>query len=102
MFSIKNIGDSTWKNDSNLKKLGCTTLGIKLYSSTGKLLDEILGRTPLPKMVNPGESIQLLVYYPLSCIDVRGECKLSVDMVLQGYFWFEQKGSKPLIITARA
>jgi len=98
ILRITNVGDYAWKNDPNLQKIGSTTLGIKLYSPTGKLLDEILGRTPMPKTVNPGESIQLSVYYPLSCVDIKGECKLSVDMVLQGYFWFEQKGSKPLII----
>jgi 2-polyprenyl-3-methyl-5-hydroxy-6-metoxy-1,4-benzoquinol methylase len=101
IFNIRNIGDSTWENDSNLK-IGSTTLGIKLYSPAGNLVEEILGRTPLPKTVSPGEFIELLVYYPLSCIDIKGKCTMSVDMVLQGYFWFEQKGSKPLILTAYA
>ena len=97
-FNIKNIGDSTWKNDSDLK-IGSVALGAKLYSPEGYLVEELLGRTPLPKIVYPGESVELTVHYPLSGFDVKGEYRLAFDLVLQGYFWFEQKGSKPLKIT---
>jgi 2-polyprenyl-3-methyl-5-hydroxy-6-metoxy-1,4-benzoquinol methylase len=102
IFNIKNIGDCTWKDDINLDgglKLGSVSLGIKMYSPMGNLIEENLGRTPLTRKVNPGDSIDMSVNYPLSDISIRGECKILVDMVLQGYFWFEHKGSKPLLIT---
>jgi hypothetical protein len=81
-FNIKNIGDSTWKNDSDLK-IGSVALGAKLYSPEGYLVEELLGRTPLPKIVYPGESVELTVHYPLSGFDVKGEYRLAFDLVLQ-------------------
>jgi SAM-dependent methyltransferase len=97
-FNITNLSDCIWWNDPQLNP-GSVALGIKIYDHNNTMVEEYLGRTPLPKPLDSNDVTRISIIYPLSNLNKNNKYKISVDMVLQGYFWMEEKGSKPLIKT---
>ena len=80
---------------------GQTTVGLKVCDLQGNVLREDLGRTPLPRDVAPGESIEIAMSVAGDL--AAGRYQLRYDMVVEGVTWFEFHGSpcprRPLDIT---
>lgn len=87
---IVNAGQVTWKA-SGRRFGGQVTAGLKICNERDEVLREDLGRTPLPKDVPPGDSVELdmLVTAGLP----PGHYRLRYDMVVEGVTWFEFHGS---------
>ena len=98
-LKILNNGECTWKRGANLDA-GTVAVGFKLYDKDETLIDEHTGRTTIPHNLLPGESCELSIFYPLDTSTEATESTIKIDMVLQGYFWFEHKYIKPLILIA--
>jgi SAM-dependent methyltransferase len=87
---ITNVGSVTWKARGR-RFGGQVTLGVKLRNTDGEILREDLGRTPLPRDVEPGEEIELEV--EVAGVLPTGHYQLRYDMVVEGVIWFELDGS---------
>jgi 2-polyprenyl-3-methyl-5-hydroxy-6-metoxy-1,4-benzoquinol methylase len=98
-LKILNNGECTWKRGANLDA-GTVAVGFKLFDKDETLIDEHTGRTTIPHNLLPGESCELSIFYPLDTSTEATESTIKIDMVLQGYFWFEHKNTKPLILIA--
>jgi SAM-dependent methyltransferase len=96
---IENRGSVIWRATGR-RFGGQVTCGLKICNSSGDVLREDLGRTPLPHDVAPGESILLNVSVPGEL--PPGHYELRYDMVVEGVIWFELDGStilrRPLVV----
>ena len=94
-LEIRNSGDTLWISGRETR-FGIVMPGIKIFDETGKLVNEIHGEPPLPHSIAPGETIRLRVSQsvPHQC----GPYTLKLDLVDQHVSWFEDAGSKPLLI----
>jgi SAM-dependent methyltransferase len=90
---IGNGGRRGWVSDGTLAP-GNVCLGVRLLDAGGAVLEENAGRTPLGRFVGPTETVRLELSYPLPAdLDAVG---ISLDLVLQGRFWFADQGSPVL------
>jgi hypothetical protein len=87
---ITNTGTVTWKARGR-RFGGQVTCGLKIFGEDGALIREDLGRTPLPRDVTPGDSIDIELV--LEVVLPRGRYRLRYDMVVEGVTWFEHHGS---------
>ena len=87
---ITNTGTVTWKARGR-RFGGQVTCGLKVCTPAGDVLREDLGRTPLPRDVAPGETIDIGM--TVDAIPERGRYELRYDMVVEGVTWFEFQGS---------
>jgi hypothetical protein len=70
-----------------------------LDARTGALVNNLDGRSPITRDLNPGDELQL----PLSVTapDAPGLYTLEIDMVQEGVAFFKEKGSTPLRLRLR-
>ena len=95
--TMTNTGEASWLN-TNSQIFGIVRLATHLYDGDGKLVNIDFSRHELPVPVSPGETVTMSVeeYLPGS-----GRYRLAVDLVAEGVTWFENVGSKPIVVTAR-
>jgi len=87
---ISNTGSVTWRARGR-RFGGQVTCGLKICDTSGAILREDLGRTPLPRDVEPGAEIELDVIVPGAL--APGRYVRRYDMVVEGVTWFEFQGS---------
>jgi len=87
---IVNAGSVTWKARGR-RFGGQVTCGLKVCTLDGEVLREDLGRTSLPRDVQPGEEVELDV--TVDGVIPPGQYRLRYDMVVEGVTWFEFQGS---------
>lgn len=87
---ITNAGSVTWKKLGR-RFGGQVTVGLKLCDLNNEVLREDMGRTPLPRDLAPGETIEIDMNVP-GAIN-PGRYTLRYDMVVEGVTWFEFQGS---------
>jgi SAM-dependent methyltransferase len=87
---IGNGGRRGWVSDGSFA-YGNVCLGIRLLDAAGTVREENAGRTPLGCYVGPTETVELELSYPLP--PDSGAVTLAFDLVLQGRFWFVERGS---------
>jgi SAM-dependent methyltransferase len=92
---IANTGDTRWLAEPGVAA-GLVRLGVQLRAADGTLLERDYFRAPLPRSVDPGESIELAVTVPAP--SRPGRLVLAVDMVAEMVSWFEERGSSPALI----
>jgi glycosyltransferase involved in cell wall biosynthesis/SAM-dependent methyltransferase len=94
-LSIRNAGDTLWIAGRETR-LGTVMPGIKIFDGSGAIVSELHGQPPLPHPIAPSEMVKLKV----SQVVPRrpGRYKLKFDLVDQHVSWFEDAGSKPLLI----
>ena len=87
---VTNTGSVIWRARGR-RFGGQVTCGLKVCNDAGDVLREDLGRTPLPRDVAPGETldIEMAVAGELG----PGRYVLRYDMVVEGVTWFEFQGS---------
>jgi SAM-dependent methyltransferase len=87
---IANVGTVTWKAHGR-RFGGQVTCGLKICDAQEEVLREDLGRTPLPRDIDPGEEIEIAMTVAGSL--PAGSYVLRYDMVVEGVTWFEFQGS---------
>jgi len=87
---IVNAGSVTWKARGR-RFGGQVTCGLKVCTLDGEVLREDLGRTSLPRDMQPGEEVELDV--TVDGVIPPGQYRLRYDMVVEGVTWFEFQGS---------
>ena len=84
---LANVGDSVWLAEPS-DFGGFVTVGCKLLQLDGRLVDDSIGRTMLPRDVYPGEKIVLTIPLAVSEHVEPGAYILRVDMVNELIAWF--------------
>lgn len=101
---IKNTGETVWKpytikkGDVNVAQRGCVTVALRQGEPGNPSFKESLHRHVLPKIVLPGESINLSLSFPLP-VDSSLE-GWEIDLICEGIFWFssiDKKSSTPVL-----
>lgn len=87
---IANEGSVTWKARGR-RFGGQVTCGLKVCDAQGEILREDLGRTPLPKDVAAGETVEIDM--TVAGVLPPGDYRLRYDMVVEGVTWFEFQDS---------
>lgn len=90
-----NTGDTTWLARPS-RFGGYVTFGCKLLAPDGRLLDDLLGRTPLAIDVAPGATAAATLDVPLPPAIGPGRYRLRFDMVDELICWFSDVGSTPV------
>lgn len=86
-----NTGRSTWIARAR-EVGGHVTFGVKILRADGRLVDDLLGRRPLPHDVRPGASVRIESEVPLADLP-PGRYRLVADMVAERVAWFGDLGS---------
>jgi SAM-dependent methyltransferase len=89
---IANTGDTRWLADPAVGA-GVVRLGVQLRALDGTLLQRDYFRAPLPRAIDPAESLELPVTVPVPADSLR--CVLALDLVAEQVCWFEHHGSTP-------
>ncbi len=92
-FTITNISRTTWLQSSQLP---WGTVTIALQPGRNDSLERDFKRVSLPGDIRPGESLPVEV----SRAELPAEStSLTVDLVIEGFCWFSQRGSLPLTVS---
>jgi hypothetical protein len=88
-----NTGDTRWIPGSPADR-GAVNLGVQLRDAGGGLLERDHWRVPLPRPVDPGETIEIEAVVPGP--PGTGRFHLGFDLVAEQVCWFESHGSSVL------
>jgi SAM-dependent methyltransferase/glycosyltransferase involved in cell wall biosynthesis len=94
-LSVTNAGDTLWLAGRTVRA-GVVMPAVRVYDSTGTLVEEFHGQPLLARAVAPGESISFDVDYRAP--RPAGTYTLKLDLVAQHVCWFEQQGSEPFFL----
>jgi 2-polyprenyl-3-methyl-5-hydroxy-6-metoxy-1,4-benzoquinol methylase len=95
LLNLKNTGDTLWLTGP-AARTGAVTLGVRVLDERDELLDEFHGHPPIYHALAPGEETTLELDYQAP--SRTGSYRLKIDLVDQHKYWFEQKGSLPLML----
>jgi len=95
---ITNIGDTLWLCRPAGQR-GTVSLGGHLHGEDGGLRTADLFRSPLPREVAPGETVEVACVF--ASAPSAGRFELRIDLVAEGLFWFVNHGSAVLPIALR-
>ena len=91
-----NTGFGTWRPQSR-SGIGHVTCGVQLLDGSMRLIDRDYHRVPLPRVVDPGDSLTLTFDCPMP--REAGDYGLKFDLVAEGITWFETAGSAAITRT---
>jgi SAM-dependent methyltransferase len=91
---LTNVGGMVWTAGTE-DRTGTVCVGFRRFDPEGRLLDELAARTPVPRDLAPGESLETEILYPWPEGGAAG-ARLAADLVCQGRFWFSDHGSPAL------
>lgn len=94
-LQVKNTGDTLWLV-SREPLHGRIRVGLKIVDNRGEVVEEIHGWPRLQQALAPGEKTALRV--SIKAPKVVGRYVLKIDLLDQDVCWFEQHGSKPLVL----
>lgn len=92
---IRNAGDTLWLGGKFMRR-GAVMPGVKFLDSDGAVRDEFHGEPALPRAMAPNESTVILI--ERAAPDQPGNYTIKIDLVDQHVCWFEERGSKPLLL----
>ncbi|HSB62230.1 MAG TPA: hypothetical protein VLI67_10955, partial [Vicinamibacteria bacterium] len=95
---ITNAGDTLWLC-APAGRRGTVSLGGHLHGEDGGLRTADFFRSPLPRDVAPGETVEATCAF--ASAPTAGRYELRIDLVAEGLFWFVNHGSAVLPITLR-
>jgi SAM-dependent methyltransferase len=91
---VRNSGRLTWPGSAELQR-GAITIGGRLLDGEERPSGEV-ERVMITTAVRPGGEIQ--VPFPFRVPLTPGRYTLALDLIREGYYWFEKVGSIPLRI----
>ena len=94
-IEVANTGDTLWLV-SRAPLTGRIKVGLKILNSSGETIFESPGTPPIRQALAPGEKIPLAVN--IKAPEHVGQYTLKIDLVNQNICWFEEHGSKPLLL----
>lgn len=94
-----NAGDTVWDARPQ-RRGGFVTVGCKLLTTEGRLVNDALGRTFLPRDVPPGETVSVPVTIRLPRNLTSGPYQLQFDLVDEQICWFSDTSTE-LAVTQR-
>jgi SAM-dependent methyltransferase len=92
---LANVGDTTWAADPPEGK-GTVKVGVQRLTEDGAVAERDYFRIPLPRWVEPGESVEVSGRVPLP--PGPASARFAVDLVAEQICWFAAHGSKPLLV----
>lgn len=92
---LTNLGNTVWL-DSEDGGVGAVALGGHLFDDRGAVVSWDLFRSPLGRNVAPGESLDLECRFRGPA--APGHYVVHLDLVIEGMFWFEHRGSEPMVV----
>jgi hypothetical protein len=93
---LSNDGDTSWLAGPAGQR-GAVSVGGHLLDAAGHLLAQDFFRSPLPRPVAPGETLEVTCAF--AAPPLPGRHRLRVDLVAEGVTWFEHHGGAPLELT---
>jgi SAM-dependent methyltransferase len=94
-----NAGDTLWEATPR-RRGGFVTVGCKLVTPEGRLLNDTLGRTLLPRDVRPGDTVTVEMSIELPSNLQPGPYEMRFDLVDELICWFaDTSGESPLTRT---
>src|SRR5688572_8228080 len=96
-FSIEvhNTGDTIWLVNRRAPR-GTVRLGVKIVDAADNVVDEFHGVPALPRALAPREKATLRINR--AAPQNTGHYTMKIDLIDQEICWFEERGSKPLMI----
>ncbi|HKP92943.1 MAG TPA: methyltransferase domain-containing protein [Chthoniobacterales bacterium] len=94
-LKVTNTGDTLWLGGTYLRR-GGITVGVKIVSESEEVVDEFHGQPALPRGLAPNESCTVIIERAAPA--QAGSYTLKIDLVDQHICWFEERGSKPLLL----
>jgi ubiquinone/menaquinone biosynthesis C-methylase UbiE len=94
VVTVTNIGGRSWPAQS-ATPIGYVTLGVQLLDEQERMVNRDYWRVPLPRDLQPGESVTLR--FEWRAPDVAGKHIVKIDPVVEGVTWFEAAGSTPAV-----
>ncbi len=93
--TITNTGDTLWLTGQTVRA-GIVMPAVRILDDAGEIISERHGQPMLPRSILPGQTFSLNV----ECIAPKrsGAYTAKIDLVNQHVCWFEERGSKPLMI----
>jgi SAM-dependent methyltransferase len=92
LVEVENTSAARWLHAAPAYD-GLVTLGVQLRHRDGRVLNDGLGRTALPRDVDPGETVAMRCHIALPADLGPGDYLVCFDMVQEGIAWFAQYGS---------
>jgi SAM-dependent methyltransferase len=92
--TITNRGRATW-HPSSRSGVGHVAVGVQLLDGEGRLLARDHYRVPLPRSVEPGQTVVVTCRCPVP--SEAGAYGFKVDLVAEGVTWFEAAGSSAAV-----
>jgi hypothetical protein len=92
---IANTGDTRWLAEPEVEK-GLVRVGFQMRDAEGSLLERDYHRAPLPRSLDPGETVEVETTVPAP--PGPGRHTLALDLVAELVCWFEQQGSPPVLV----
>jgi SAM-dependent methyltransferase/uncharacterized protein (DUF3820 family) len=90
---VRNTGDTLWRHEQDAAG-GYVMLSGHLLDGEGRIVRHGFFRTPLPRGVAPGETVELIAEMPLPA--EGGRHRVRLDLVDEHVMWFSQAGSPSL------
>ncbi|MFL6589234.1 MAG: class I SAM-dependent methyltransferase [Chthoniobacterales bacterium] len=97
-LKVTNTGDTLWLGGNYIRR-GGVTLGVKIMNGAGDVIDEFHGEPALPRGLAPNECCAVVIERAAPA--EPGPYILKIDLVDQHISWFEERGSKPLVLPLR-
>ncbi|HYJ05467.1 MAG TPA: methyltransferase domain-containing protein [Chthoniobacterales bacterium] len=94
-LKVSNTGDTLWLGGNYMRR-GAVTLGVKILDAEGNLVDEFHGEPALPRAMAPGEKTVAVIERAAPA--KPGSYSMKIDLVDQHVCWFEERGSRPLVL----
>lgn len=93
--TITNTGDTLWLTGQTVRA-GVVMPAVRILDDSGEIISERHGQPMLPRAVMPGQTFSLNV--ECKAPQRSGAYTAKIDLVAQHVCWFEERGSKPLMI----
>lgn len=94
-LTVENTGDALWLTGPATIR-GAVMIGVRITDAAGHTVFESHGDPPLARALVSGESAHLSL--ELHAPPKPGSYTLKIDLVSQHVCWFEQNGSRPLVL----
>jgi hypothetical protein len=91
---VKNDGGAVFPSEPGRDGRGHVQVGNHWRHADGTLMAMDDGRAPLPHDLKPGESVRVML--PVKLPGTVANYIVEVDLVQEGYAWFQHQGGAPL------